>query len=287
MIRLLSFVLLISLPARAADVVASFSILGDWAKRVAPAGVEVAVLAGPGIDPHTFEPRPSDLRALKKAKLVLRIGLGFEPWLDRAIKAVDGKARVTTIADELGIAKRRDRRAADPHLWQDPGQAARAIDVLREAFKTEYPAKAGEIDRRADEAKGKFLALRDELKKDFDAIPAERRTIVTSHDAFGYFADAFGLTMLSPQGWSTETEPSAKSVASLIRRIKEGKARALFVEKTASPKIMAQIARETGVKIGGELYGDALSGPRGPAADYESFVRHNASQFLGALKDGT
>lgn len=282
MIKLIA--LLFSIQAHAAgEIVVTFSILGDWAKRIAPANAEVVVLAGAGVDSHTFEPRPSEIKALKAAKIVARVGWGFEPWFERAYKASQGAARLVTVTDGLKPLEN-DDHGKDPHIWQDPDLALVAIENLSRALQAEFPAHASEIEKKTADYKKRLTSLRDEIRAGFLAIPRERRIAVTSHDAFEYFAKAFGLTLFAPQGWSTEVEPSAKKVSKIIQQIREQKVRALFIETLASPKIMKQISDETGVRIGGELYADSLSGPGGPAATYEDLMKWNAEAFQKALR---
>lgn len=278
------FVFLFSAKAFASgEIVTSFSILGDWAKQIAPSSAQVLVLAGPDVDTHTFEPRPSDIKKLKDAKLVARMGLGFEPWFERAFKSAQSKARLATVTEGITPLKTEDR-AADPHVWQDPDLAIKAVETLSQAIKAEFPKDAAEIERKTADYKARLEKIRDEIKAGFQVIPREKRIAVTSHDAFEYFAKAFDLTLISPQGWSTEVEPSAKKVAKIIKQIRDQKAHALFVEKLASPKVMKQIADETNAKIGGELYADALSNASGPAPTYEALLKWNAETFQKALR---
>lgn len=267
----------------AGEIVTTFSILGDWARQIAPSSAQVIVLSGAGQDPHAFEPRPSDLKSLKAAKVVARLGLGFEPWFERALKASQTPATVITVSATVTPMQTEDG-ARDPHIWQDPDLAISAVEELSRAFVAAFPSEKADIEKKTADYKARLAKVRDEIKAGFDAIPRENRIAVTSHDAFGYFARAFGLTLIAPQGWSTEAEPSAKKIASIIRQIKKDKVRALFVEKLGGAKLMTQISNETGVRIGGELYADALTDAAGPAPTYEAFMKQNTETFQKALR---
>lgn len=264
--------------ARATEVVASFSILGDLVKRVAPSEWAVRTLAGPGEDAHVFEVKSSDLKALKAARVVVVNGLGFEPWMSKALKASRTNATVIDVSEGW------TRTGEDPHLWQDPRQTEKMIERIRLGLRQIEPAQAARIDDRAAAFVKELKALHVEIEELFKSIPPDQRRAVTSHDAFGAFAKAYGLELSSPRGWSTEAEPSAKRVATLIRELRRRKARALFVENLSDPKLIEQISRETGVRVGGTLYSDSLTPPSGPAPDYLTMMRFNARQFAEALK---
>lgn len=274
--------LFVATSALAAEIVTSFSILNDIVRFIVPGSVEVRSLVPAGGDAHVHEASSGDLKALRGAKVVIAVGAGFEPWLAKARKAAGGKAKFYELAGDLPLRGFGSRK--DPHFWHDPRVVAVAIDKLREFLRREFPASADEIDRRSKLYRENVERLHVEIAAGFEGIPADQRLVITSHDAFGFFAEAYGLTMLSAQDWSTESEPTAKSVARLIRQIREKKAKGLFVENLSDPKVIQRISAETGVKIGGSLYADSLSEPSGPAADYESLMRWNARTIQRALK---
>lgn len=274
----LTLMMFVAPSARAdAEIVASFSILGDLVKRVAPESRPVAVLAGAGEDAHVFEVKTSDLKTLRAAKIVFVNGRGFEPWFEKALKSAKSRALRVDVSE--GWTKPGD----DPHLWQDPRQAEKMVERIRLGLRDVYPADAAAIDARAAALTSEIRALHAEIEKLFAPVPPEKRKAVTSHDAFGAFAKAYGLRLSSPRGWSSESEPSAKQVAALIRQIRREGDQALFLENLSDPKLIEQIARETGARVGGTLYADSLSPADGPAADYLSMMRWNARQIVQAL----
>lgn len=279
---LLTTVLLASLNASAYEVVASFSIAADWARRVAPSTVTVTALVGPERDSHTYEPTPGDLRRLSKADLIVRVGLGFEPWLDRALTSQPALApKVLTLSEGLALQVR------DPHFWQNVELARLAQQKLADALKKLNPAQAAEITARAEKADQELRSLHEELLKSFAAIPAERKKVLTAHASFLYFGRAYGLEFLAPQGWSTGADPSAKQVAGIIRQIQTQKVQILFPEKGAPTQTLKQIARDAGLRWGAELYADSLSKEGGPAATYVEMMRSNAKVLLESLSAPT
>lgn len=302
-----------SLPQKL-PVVASFSILGDFVREVGGDRVAVTTLVGPGGDAHVYEPTPADAKRVAAAKLVLVNGLGFEGWLDRLAKASGTKAPVvvattgiTALAapdddddDDHGHGKdahagkgkdahRKDAHAGhdhgelDPHAWQSIQNAKVYVANIRDALTAADPAGREAYAANAAAYTARLDALDAEVKTAMAAIPAERRRIITSHDAFAYFGNAYGLTLISPQGVSTESEASAKDVARIIRQIKADKIPAVFMENISDPRLLTRIAKETGARIGGALYSDALSDDKGPASTYIDMMRSNVRTLSSAL----
>jgi zinc/manganese transport system substrate-binding protein len=272
-------------------VVATFSILADFAKSVGGDAVEVASLVGPNGDAHAYSPSPADGKRLADANLILVNGLGFEGWIDRLVKASGTKAVVVTAS--RGIKPRQmtdedehDHGKIDPHAWQSVANAKIYVANIRDALVKADPVDAARKAAYEANAAG-YLAKLDQLENDIKAtiaaIPAARRKIITTHDAFGYFGAAYRLQFIAPQGVSTETEVSARDVAKIIRQIKTQKIPAVFMENVSDPRLMKRIADEAGAKIGGKLYSDALSPPDGPAATYLDMMRSNLKEFQGAL----
>ena len=258
-------------------IVASFSILADIAREVAPAGAEISALVGPDADAHVFEPTPADARRLAQADLVLINGLNFEGWMERLVK-VSGYRGAVVVASQ-GLAAR-----ADPHAWQDLAHTRVYVANLGAAFAARWPAQRAEIDARQRAYLARIDALDQRVRERINAIPREQRRVITSHDAFGHFGAAYGIDFFAPQGWSTHSEPSAAAVARLIRQIRSQGVRALFVENISDPRLIERIAREGGVRIGGTLYSDALSAAGGPADSYLKLVEHNARTLADALQ---
>ncbi len=267
----------------AARVVASFSILADMAQQLAPAGVQVTALVGPDADAHVYEPSPADGRRLAQADLVLINGLGFEGWIERMVR-VSGYRGPVAVASQGIQARRGGHHDTAPHAWQDLAQARRYAHNIAAAFAQRWPERLDETVRRRDDYVARLDRLDAQVRQWLAAVPRSERRVITSHDAFGYFGAAYGVDFLAPQGWSTHSEPSAAAVGRLIRQIRKDGVRAVFIENISDPRLIERIAREGGVRIGGTLYSDALSGPGGPAATYLQLFEHNARSLASALQ---
>lgn len=286
--------------ARPLDVVASFSILGDMAARVGGDDVKLTVLIGPDSDAHVFEPTPAHARSVAQADVILQNGLGFEPWLGRLARATGTKARLVEVSRSvtpLAMAPgghahdhghdHKHGPGNDPHAWQDVRNAIIYVTNIAAALAAADPANAAAYRARAETFVAELRRLDTGIRERLATIPQERRRVITSHDAFGYFGSAYGITFLSPVGTSTEAQASARGVARLIGQIRREKIRVVFVENISDPRLIAQIARETGARLGGKLYSDALSGPAGPASSYVGMMRHNTRLLTEAMSEGS
>ena len=262
--------------------VASFSILGDFLRQVGGDAVRVSVLVGPDGDAHVYEPTPADARKVSEAKLVFVNGLGFEGWLDRLVAAADAKSRV--VVTSAGVAPRKLDGGLDPHAWQDVANARRYVENIRDALKSADPERAALYEARASAYLATLADLDKEVASAIAAIPSQRRRIVSTHDAFGYFAARYGLEFIAPQGVSTEAEPSARDIARIIDAARREKVAAVFLENISDPRLARRLAKESGVKLGGELYSDALSKPDGPAPSYVAMMRANLRALSEALQ---
>lgn len=259
--------------ARAEDaaplpVVASFSILADMVRQIGGGQVAVHAIAGPEVDAHGFQPRPSDVQALRQARLVVRNGMGFDAWIDRLLPAAGYAGPVATATE--GIAPLRQEGSAaeggeDPHAWQDLGRGQAYVRTIAAALAAADPARAGVFRSGAEAYLRRLAALDAWVRAQVATVPEARRKVVTSHDAFSYFGAAYGVRFLAPQGVSTDSEPSAAQVARLIRTLKRESITAAFLENMASPATLRRLAAEAGVTVQGQLYADALSRPDGPA----------------------
>jgi zinc/manganese transport system substrate-binding protein len=282
-------------PAASQDklkVVASFSILGDVVKNVGGDRVEVTLLVGPNADAHVYSPSPADARKLAGAKLIVMNGLGYEGWIARLVKASGSKAPVVTAT--RGIKPRRAAGGhghghghdSDPHAWQFVANVKTYATNIRDGLIAADPADKPAYEANAAAYLAKLDALEKEVRDVVAKIPAERRRVITTHDAFGYFKDAYGLDFVAPQGVSTESEPSAKDVARIIAQIKRQKIPAVFLENISDPRLLKRISDETGARIGGTLHSDALTDEKGPAPTYIDLIRHNLKQLAAALTMG-
>jgi len=263
-------------------VVASFSILGDFLREVGGDEVAVSVIVGPNSDAHVYEPTPADARKVSEARLVFVNGLGFEGWFDRLVAAADAKARV--VVASAGIAPRKLDGGLDPHAWQNVANARRYVENIRDALKAADPERAALYESRAAAYLATLEALDKEVAAAIAAIPSQRRRIVSTHDAFGYFAARYGLEFIAPRGVSTESEPSARDIARIIDAARREKVAAVFLENISDPRLAQRLAKESGVKLGGELYSDALSKPDGTGPSYVAMMRHNVEELTKALK---
>lgn len=281
-----------SYAAEPIDVVASFSILGDLTQRVGGARVKVHTLVGADADAHVFQPTPGDAKRLGRARLVVVNGLGFEGWIDRLVKSAGYRGEVLIASrgieplDRAGAGHDQHRHAAeiDPHAWQDLANAQQYVGNIAAALSAVDPAGQADYRANADRLRGEIAGLDAEIRRQLGALPAARRVVVTSHDAFGYFARAYGIQFRSPVGVSTDAEASAADVGKLIRQIKREQIPAVFMENVSDPRLLERIRAETGARIGGTLYSDALSAPGGPAATYLAMMRHNARTLFDALR---
>ena len=273
------------------ETIASMSIIADFVRQIGGERVNVTTLVAAGGDAHTFQPAPQDARRVAQAKLVFINGLGLEGWLPRLVQSSGSKARIITVSQ--GVQAIRDTSDADshshghnldPHAWQNVANAKIYIRNIAQALSAADAEGAPTYAARADA----YLAELDRLDADIRAglatIPPERRRIITSHDAFGYFAKAYGMNFIAPQGVSTEAEASSRDVARIIRQIRAEKIPAVFLENISDPRLMVQIARETGAKMGAPLFSDSLSPESGPAPTYLAMMRNNLKAFLDALR---
>jgi len=297
-------------------VVASFSIIGDLARNVGGDRIELTTLVGPNGDAHVYEPRPADAAAVARADVVLVNGLHFEGFLSRLTEASGKDVPVVELTrgvvpmamDEDGHAHEDEAKAddhaaeaaaedghdedgnghhheggVDPHAFQSVPNVKIYVRNIADAFCAHDPEGCDGYRRNAASYTAGLDALDAELRATVASIPEDRRTVITSHDAFGYLSATYGITFLAPEGISTEAEASATDVAALIRQIREDEASAVFVENITNARLIEQIASETNLTIGGTLYSDALSDPDGPAGTYIGLMRHNIETIAGAI----
>jgi zinc/manganese transport system substrate-binding protein len=263
-------------PARAAErlnVVASFSILGDFVRNVGGDRVEVTTLVGPDSDAHVYAPTPGDAKKVADAKLVFVNGLGFEGWMQRLVQSSGSKA--TIVVASANITPLKLGSSADPHAWQTVANAKTYVYNIRNALSTAAPADAAFFQANAEAYRAKLEALEAEIGPWLGSIPPEHRKVISTHTAFGYFAKAYGIEFIAPRGVSTESEPSARDIAAIITQIKTKKIPAVFLENISDPRLMGRIAAETSARIGGTLYSDSLTGEKGDAPTYIDMIRHN------------
>lgn len=299
--------MLIATPALAAEVnvVTSFSILADLVQQVGGERVAVTSIVGPDSDTHVYDPRPADVAALAGADLFVVNGLGFEGWLDRLVGATSYKGPVLTASSAIaplhaGEADEHedqdehdehehdqhdehDHGVFDPHAWQDISNGVLYVTAIATGLCEIDAAGCAAYEANAAAYATALKALDADIRARIAGLPAERRTVITSHDAFGYFGAAYGVDFLAPEGINTDAEPSAAAVAALIRQIRAAGVTAVFVENMSDGRLVQQIADETGAVPGGSLYADALSGPDGAAPTYLDMMAHNADLLIAAM----
>lgn len=302
----LAFALGLALPAHAEPlkVVASFSILGDMVRNVAGSNADVVVLVGPDGDAHSFEPGPAHASALADADVLVMNGLGFEPWLIRLAAASGTKAKYVTAS--FGISPRQlseeelqpdedghghdehsypeAARGFDPHAWQDLRNGIVYVQNIADALAEKDPDNALVYRANAESYIIELKKLDQWVRGELSKLPKEKRKVITTHDAFGYFGDAYGVEFISPLGLGNTAEPSAQALARLVDQVRKEKIRALFIENMSDPRMMETVARETGAEDGGTLYSDALSPAGGPAPTYAAMFRHNVPALIAAMQ---
>jgi zinc/manganese transport system substrate-binding protein len=271
-------------------VVASFSILGDLVQVVGGDRVKVITLVGPNEDAHAFEPKPADVKAILGAKLFVINGLNFEPWAQKLAKSANYKGATLVVSQDIKPramppepGHKHSHAETDPHAWQDPTNVMTYVKNIAKSLSEADPAGASSYKNNSDIYIQALTALDQFGKNQFASIARPKRQVITSHDAFGYFAARYQIKFLAPQGINADAEPSAKEVAMLIRQIKRDNIRAVFVENMSNPKLLAQITRDTGVTLGPQLYVDALSGPNEPGNTYLKMMRHNMTQLAEGM----
>lgn len=281
---LLCVLLLIASPVHAAErlsVVASFSILGDFVRNVGGDRVNLTTLVGADSDVHVYTPAPADAKRVADAKLVIVNGLGLEGWLPRLVQSSGSKAQIITAS--AGIAPLKLGSGADPHAWQSVPNAKIYVTDIANALVAADPDDAEVFRAQAKAYLEKLETLDREVRDAIDTIPPERRKVITTHHAFGYFAAEYGIRFIAPLGVSTETEPSARDIAGIIGQIKAERIPALFLENISDDRLIRRIAAETGATVGGTLISDSLTGEKGPAPTYIDMVRHNIKALTSAL----
>lgn len=281
-----------SAPALAAEplrVVASFSLLADLVRQVGGERVAVQSLVGPGQDGHVFQPTPTQARQVAQAQLVVLNGLGYEGWMPRLLQSAGykGPQAVATRgvkAIEGGKDHDHDHAHADPHAWQSVPNVMVYVKNIADGLCAADTAGCTAYRAGAARYGTELKTLDADIRAAWAPIALPERKVITSHAAYAYYGQAYDVRFLSPQGVSTESEASAKGVAQLVRQIKREKISALFVENVSDPRLIEQIARETGVKPAGKLYSDSLTAPGGGAPSYVEMMRANTRALVQAVR---
>ncbi|MBD3892480.1 MAG: metal ABC transporter substrate-binding protein [Hydrogenophaga sp.] len=283
-------------PVQAAPVqaVATFSILGDLVRQVGGERVAVTVLVGPGADAHVFRPTPAHARQIGQAQIVFSNGLGYESWLARLLSSVNYRGPHVVLSTGVqplkagkkkhGHAHGHDHGDTDPHAWQNVAHVMTYVAHIAQGL-CQVDASGCDLYRRnAGSYTAELRALEAEIRASWAEVPAAQRSVITSHDAFGYYGAAYGVRFFAAQGIDTKNAASAQDVARLVRQIRRDNIRALFVENIADPRLIEQIGRETGLRPAGKLFSDSLSGADGPAPNYIAMMRYNTRAMINAIR---
>lgn len=288
----LAFAFFMASSARAAEleVITSFSILGDLVHQIGGERVSVYTLVGPEQDAHAYEPRPSDARRIKRAGLVVLNGLGFDDWLPRLARASGYQGTLLVASDGIRPLAMHSEHGShthnehiDPHAWQDVANVRAYAANISAALIAADPAGADTYRANANRYRAALDALDADIRAAIGRLPQERRRVVSSHAAFGYFARAYGMTFLAPVGAAGHSKPGARDVARLIKQLRNEKAAAVFIETIIDPRLIERIRTESGAAMGGTLYSDALSNADGPASSYIAMMRHNLNTLMVVL----
>ncbi|MBS0521172.1 MAG: zinc ABC transporter substrate-binding protein [Proteobacteria bacterium] len=258
------------------DVVSTFSILGDFVAQVGGDRVEGSVIVGPNTDAHTYQPTPVDARRLAAAQVLVSNGLGFEGWLDRLAEASSFKGRRI-------VASQGASATLDPHCWLDVACARHYVANIAEGLAAAAPANAAYYRARAEDYDRRLAALDAWIRAEIAKVPPDRRKAITGHNSFQYFARAYGVQFEAVRGYNTDSEPTARDVAALIREVRARKIKALFVENLTNPALVEQVARDAGASVGPRLYSDSLSTPDGPAPTYEAMMRYDVTALVAGM----
>ena len=282
------------------NVVATFSVLGDLTQAVGGDTIQLTTLIGPGVDAHTYDPSPADLAMLEQADVIVENGLGFEPWLDNFLDSTNFQGERIIASD--GISPRHadaddhaeedaheadhDHGGDDPHVWHSVSNAITMVENIRDGLQGADPGRAAAYDASAAAKIADLQELDAWVREQVATLPEERRKLVTSHDTFGYFADAYGFQIVGTALGSLSTEagdPSARQIAQLIAQIQEAGVPAIFAENVANPDLMESIAAEASVTVAPPLYSDALGAPGTPGDSYDGMMRSNVDTIVQAL----
>ncbi|RWR00696.1 metal ABC transporter substrate-binding protein [[Pantoea] beijingensis] len=272
--------------AKTVETVASFTVLADIVKQVGGEHVKVKSLVEANGDPHSFEPTPQDSLALSRADVVFVSGLGLEGWMDRLVTASGYKGKVVIASDGIETRKMEEdgQTITDPHAWNSVHNGVTYATNVMDALIATDPDDADYFRQHGMAYIRQLNQLDSWAMQTFNAIAQQKRKVLTSHDAFGYFGQRYGLTFLAPVGFSTESEASASDVAGLIKQLKEEHISRYFIENQTDPRLVKQIALATGAQPGGELYPEALSTEDGPAATYTAAFKHNVETISASMK---
>lgn len=279
---------LLTMPAwlGAQNILTTTSVLQDMAKNIAPDHCRVETIVPRGMDPHIYEPTPSDIELVLASDLIFMNGLLLEGWLDKVISHAGQHGKKVIVTKGIRpITSLEYESAPDPHAWMDLTLGRTYIENMKQALIEIMPEHQKSIEEKTQLYIRKIEEVDNWSREKIQTIPEENRVLITSHDAFQYFGRAYGLELHSALGLSTDADVKTGDIANITRLLESRSIPAIFVESTINPKLLEQIARDYNVEIGGELYADALSSVEGPAGSYLDLFRHNVQTLTKALSN--
>ncbi len=265
-------------------VVATASMIADMAEIIGGDIVQVECIVPIGGDPHLYDPTPKDANLLNHADLVFKNGLTFEGWLNELIATSGTKANVITVTDGVeAIRSLEYQNATDPHAWMDARNALFYIKNIKEGLVNLLPEHSEAFEKNYLKYKEELVELDRYIREQIAKIPEQKRVLITSHDAFQYYGRAYGITLESVLGTSTDAEAQTSDILRLNKVIKESGVPAIFVETTINPKMLKQVAKDNDIIIGGSLYADSIGDEESPAPTYAAMMRFNTDAIVNAL----
>ncbi len=274
--------------ADAIPVVATTTVFADLVAKVGGARVRVTSLVPKGGEVHTFDPTPADVQRITEARLIVRNGLGLDDWLENLIRDVGTDAPIVALGEGLDgvtyLGGQGGSGAVNPHLWMDVSNAIRYVDRIAQALGQVDPADAARFEEQAAGYKASLADLDAMIRQRIAALPATSRIVVSFHDAFPYFAAAYGLTIVGTIIDAPGQDPSAGEVVDLVRRIRASGATAIFAEAQFNDALVRAIADEAGVRVVSDLYDDTLGNP--PVDSYVGMMTWNTDRVVAAVEGG-
>ncbi|MFN7117931.1 MAG: metal ABC transporter solute-binding protein, Zn/Mn family [Saprospiraceae bacterium] len=265
-------------------VVATASIFADMAKNIGGDAVEVRSIVPIGGDPHMYEPTPGDAQLAASADLILRNGLTFEGWLNELIANAGTKADIVLITKGIQpIESQQYKNSTDPHAWMDARNGLIYIENIKNALVTLVPDQRAMFEFNYNVYRQQLLDMDNYIQQKINTIAPQKRVLITSHDAFRYYAKRYGIRVEAVLGTSTDAEVQTSDIIRLNKVIKESGVPAIFIETTVNPKVIQQLATDNQVRIGGKLYSDSIGDANSPAPSYLDMLQYNTNTIVEAL----
>lgn len=266
------------------QVVASASMFADMAEVIGGNLIEVRMIVPIGGDPHIYEPTPADAQMVARADLVLRNGLTFEGWIDELVENSGFSGTITTITEGVDVISSEEyENSADPHAWMSARNGLIYLRNIRDALVTLAPEYAEEFNFNYQIYRQQLADLDQQIEEMLSGIPRHKRILITSHDAFRYFGQRYGVRVEAVLGTSTDADVQTSDIRRLNRVLQESEVPAVFIESTINPKLLQVLAKDNQVVIGGSLYADSLGDKDSPGGTYLGMLEHNARTIVEGL----